>query len=251
MAKRKKAESIKESVDGNSIEKERSPIDSYLRGLNKFKLTDKQKELLKVLDENELIFIVGPAGTSKTWISCYYAIREYAYHKYDGVVMIKPIIESGEKIGYLPGSYEDKINPHYESFKTNLVELIGGESVTKLLEKNIFEFKPVTFMRGINIKNRLILADEVQNFDAKTIVTFVSRKGIGSKLIIAADISQNDIDFKYMALPWFMDLIKDIKGVAIFQFNNEDNMRDPFLIEILKRYEEAKATDNIPKNKYN
>ena len=227
-------------------EKAKGEITSYKNLLSLFKLTPKQKELMKVIEDNHVIILGGPAGTGKTIVTCYYAIKSLAERKYDTIICTKPIMEAGEKLGALPGTVEDKINPYYESYNQNFIKLIKKLNITKLIEKKTIDYKPISYMRGVTYDNACLLLDEAQNLDAKSLILFVTRMGKGSKVIISGDVSQSDIKDEQLAR-----LIKGVPGVAVFNFNEDDIMRNDILIEITKKYEEAKKIGDLPKNRYN
>ena len=193
---------------------------------------------------------ISSHNSAKSFISCYYAIKAIAEKSFDKIICIKPIMEAGEKLGALPGTIDNKIDPYYESFTQLFTQLIGKQIFNKLIEKEIIIFKPISYLRGTTI-NGLILMDESQNFDAKSLVLGITRMGKDAKVILTADIHQSDIKNEHIAFPWLAELVKDIEGVEYFKFNEKDIMRNSILIEITRRYEEAKIAGNVPKNKYN
>lgn len=218
--------------------------------LNHIKLTETQKKCLEVLDNNDICFITGPAGTAKTFLGCYYIIKAFINNQYSQVLLTKPIFEAGEKLGSLPGDVNDKIEPYYESYIHNLNKIIGRANVEKLIEKKNIIIKPISYMRGATYDNMILFGDEFQNFDAKSIILWTTRLGQNSKMIICGDVQQSDIKQEHVALPWFADLIKDIPKVGFFKFTEDDVVRNSILIEITKRYQRAKENGEIPKNKY-
>jgi len=215
----------------------------------KIKLKEKQKELMQIIDNNDLIIILGPAGVSKTFMDCYYAIEALAQHKFEKVIFTKPIKEAGEKLGALPGDINDKIDPYYESFRQNLLQIIDKPTLEKLIKSEVIEFKPLTYLRGCGFQKTLMVLDESQNCDWKSIMLFVTRMGIDSKIIISGDISQYDIDKKMTSLFGFSNMIENMQNVCIFKFNREDICRHPMLIEITDRYEKLKFNEKIIEEK--
>lgn len=213
--------------------------------LSKLKLTEKQIELMNIIDKNKIILITGPAGTSKTTIMIYYVLKALQKQTFDKIILTKPIEESGERLGYLPGDIASKIDPFIESYKYNFLKYITKQNYDKLIKDEIIEFKPLAYMRGLSFENHLMLLDEAQNADWKRLMLFVTRMGINSKVIIAGDTSQYDIKKDMVALNRFSDMVKDIEDVAVFEFTENDIMRDPILKEITKRYEKLKYSGEI------
>ena len=255
MAKRKNVTKQSEETKNLQIELEspeqqrRIATRSITQLLNKITLTDKQKELLKIINDNKLIVIIGPAGVSKTFSICYYITDLIAKHSLDfkQFILTKPIQESGEKLGFLPGDVSEKIGPYFESYVSNFEQMMPQIEFKKLLEKKKILYEPLAYMRGKSYQNSTLVLDEVQNADLRQIMLFVTRMGQGSKIILAGDVSQYDIQRDLMGLLKFTDMVKDIPSVAVFKFEREDIMRDPILIEITDRYEKIKHTE---KNKY-
>lgn len=217
--------------------------------LNKIILSEKQKELMDIIEMNDITVVTGPAGTSKTFIDCYYAVKSLKEEQFAKILMTKPIQEAGEKLGYLPGDVESKIDPHYESFKITLTKLLSKRILEKLFKENLIEFRPLAYMRGATFDNTLMILDEAQNSDIRQLMLFTTRMGRGSKVIISGDIHQYDINQYHVALPFFVDMIQGIKGIGHFNFGQEDIVRNKILIEITDRYEKLKAKDMLPKNK--
>ncbi len=217
--------------------------------LNEINLREKQRELVAMLDESDIVIITGPAGTSKTFIDSYYAIKSLRDHDFEKVIFTKPIQEAGEKLGALPGDVESKIDPYYESFRISMLKMIKSENLEKLLEKSFIEYRPLAYMRGATFDNTLMILDEAQNADIRQLMLFITRMGQGSKVIISGDVHQYDIRNFHVAFPFFVEMVKDIEGVGVFEFNREDIVRNKILIEITERYERLKAENKLPKNK--
>lgn len=193
---------------------------------------------------------ISSHNTSKTFASCYYAINCLKTHKYEKIILTKPVQEAGENLGFLPGSIDEKIAPHYESFVTNILKFVDKKTLERNYKDGIIENKPLAYMRGANFDDCLIIGDEFQNADIRALIMFITRMGKNSKVIICGDVSQHDIGKDYVALEYLIKLIGDVQGVGVFRFSEEDIMRHPILIEITKRYEKAKREDDkLPKVK--
>lgn len=228
-----------------STEKE-NPI-RFLSFSNKdnIELSPKQKELKTIIPENEITFVTGPAGTSKTFTICYSAIYELLQKKsIDKIILTKPIVEAGENLGFLPGDVESKINPYMESYMVTMEKLIGKKTLEDLIKNGKIEMRPVAYMRGATFDKSFMIMDEAQNLTMKQLITYITRLGKNSRMVIAGDISQNDIQQKLVKLPEFIDMLKGINKLYHFKFEKEDIVRNPILVEIVDRYEKYQLKEN-------
>jgi phosphate starvation-inducible PhoH-like protein len=201
-----------------------------------------QKYVERVLN-NDITFCQGPAGTSKTFTACYIALKLLAEKKIKTLVLCKPIQEAGEKLGFLPGDVQEKINPYMESYVSNMSKLIGVEATEKLVDAGIIQFKPLAFMRGDTYDDALMILDEAQNSQFKQLMLFVTRMGKNSKVIVTGDISQYDIAKKDIGLESFINLMEGIKGVGSHKFTEKDIVRAKILKDVVKRYEKWKLNN--------
>lgn len=222
---------------------------SHSINLSSIVMSEKQLELVNMIKDNHITFITGPAGTSKTFTTCYAALKLLADKKIEHIVLVKPIQESGEQLGFLPGSVEEKTNPYYESFKTNFYKICGKETYANLIKSEAIEYKQLAYLRGASIDNSLIVLDEAQNCDIRSLMLFITRMGENSKIILLGDISQHDIKEQFVGLPYLMKRMGDIDGVGKFLFSNNDIRRHPILITITERYEKDKSDKSLPLNK--
>lgn len=214
--------------------------------LQKITLTDNQLQLYKTIRENTITFVQGPAGSAKTFTACYTALALLAEKKVRQIILVKPVKESGnENLGALPGDIDDKIRPYLESFVTNFGKIIGVQSTSFMFSTDEIIFKPLAYMRGSGYDKALIFVDEAQNMDYKALMMAITRLGFESKMIIAGDVSQYDIKKNTVAMPNFINLIKDVSGIASFEFKKEDIVRNPILIAITDRYEKWKYDNNL------
>ena len=209
------------------------------------KLRQTQEKYLRTISNNEVTLCHGPAGTSKTFTACFTALTLLAEKKIKQIILCKPIQESGEKLGHLPGGVDEKIEPFMQSFVSNLRKIIGDEITQRLLDRGIIEFKPLAYMRGDTYDDCLMILDEAQNCTFKQLMLFITRMGKTSKVVIAGDVSQYDIPKAQAGLPGFIELLTGIKGVSSFKFSEDDIVRAEILKDIVNKYNKWKAENNI------
>jgi len=207
-------------------------------------LRKSQQQYVNTINDNQVTFCYGPAGTSKTFTACYVALQMLERKEIKQIILCKPIQEAGEKLGFLPGEVDEKIAPYIKSYKGNIEKIIGVEKTNILFEKNLFKFEPLAYMRGNTYDDALMILDEAQNADWKQLMLFVTRMGKDSKVIVAGDVSQSDIAKSRVSLPSFIDMIKSVKGVGIHMFKETDIVRAKILQDIVKKYDKWKDENN-------
>lgn len=238
MPRRKKQPEIVNEAD---IEKIRASLTKTNIKLKKVALTDKQLQLLKIIFDNDskIIFISGPAGTSKTYVAIYGALQLYNMNNERGITYVRTIAESGEKsLGALPGEMAEKINPYMMPMNEKLDELLipGQASIVK--EKEIIKGMPINYLRGASWRNEIVIADESQNFTFKELTTLMTRLGEGSKLLICGDPMQSDINGKSGFADMyslFNDNESKEKGINTFYFGAEDIKRSEILKYVIHK----------------
>jgi len=207
-------------------------------------LRQSQKKYVNRVLNNDITFCQGPAGTSKTFTACYIALQLLAEKKIKNLILCKPIQEAGEKLGFLPGDVQEKIDPYMESYITNMNKIIGVELTQQLIDSGIIQFKPLAFMRGDTYDDALMILDEAQNSTFKQLMLFVTRMGKSSKVIVTGDVSQYDIPKKDIGLESFITLMEGIKGIGSHIFTENDIVRAKILKDVVKRYEKWKLDNN-------
>ena len=213
--------------------------------LKQVSLKPSQKEYCDKIMNNDITLCHGPAGTSKTFVACYASMKLYTEDKIQRIILSKPIQESGEKLGFLPGDIKEKIDPFMESYRTNLEKINGWDNLIKLEGDGLIEFRPLAYMRGATFDNCLMVLDEAQNADFRQLMLFITRMGKNSKVLICGDVSQYDISRDKVALPKFIEMMDGIRGMGIHTFGDSDIVRNKILIEITERYDTWKANNKV------
>ena len=197
-----------------------------------------QYQMLKVIEENDVIFVSGSAGTGKTYLAMAYAVSELKKNKIKKIVITRPAVEAGEKLGFLPGDLKEKVDPYLVPIYDALDDFLGKEQVAKLVEKGIVEIAPLAYMRGRTLDNAFIILDEAQNSTTSQMRMFLTRLGFNSKMIITGDVTQIDLPhFARSGLVEAISLLKGIKGLEFVTFNKYDVMRHPIVTKIIEKYD--------------
>lgn len=239
--RRKMKEDLKNDVkDYNASQKKKMTFNKQEIEKSGIELTSKQNELYKAIRNNTLTTVQGPAGTSKTFTACYTALRLLADKKIEKIILTKPIQESGEQLGFLPGTVEEKTEPFMRSYFSNFEKIINKQSVSFMKTCGEIVVEPLAYMRGTTYDNAIILLDEAQNATIKQLMLWITRLGKNSKAVLMGDISQYDIKKQDSKFLEFIQMVDGVEGVYNFSFSKEDIVRHKILIEIVDRYERLK-----------
>ena len=206
--------------------------------------SEKQSEYIKALKENEIIMSLGPAGTGKSFLAVSIAITLLLEKKVERVILSRPAVEAGEKLGFLPGDMKEKVDPYLRPLYDALYELFGPDKIDKKIETGEIEIAPLAFMRGRTLKNCFAILDEAQNATETQIKMFLTRIGENSKLVVNGDPSQIDLMNKsHSGLIKSRNILKDIKEIKIIEFDHKDVVRNPLVSKIIRAYQNKNVDD--------
>ena len=206
--------------------------------------SEKQSEYIKALKENDIIMSLGPAGTGKSFLAVSVAITLLMEKKIDRVILSRPAVEAGEKLGFLPGDMKEKVDPYLRPLYDALYELFGADKIDKKIETGEIEIAPLAFMRGRTLKNCFAILDEAQNATETQIKMFLTRIGENSKLVVNGDPSQVDlINKKDSGLIKSKKILKDLDEIKIIEFDHHDVVRHPLVSKIIKAYQNKSVDD--------
>lgn len=185
-----------------------------------------------------MVFSIGPAGTGKTFLAVGMAAAALAEKKIKRIILCRPAVEAGEKLGFLPGDLAEKVNPYLRPLYDSLYDLIGFDKVAKLLERSVIEIAPLAFMRGRTLSDAFIILDEAQNTTPEQMKMFLTRMGFGSKAVITGDITQIDLpEGKKSGLRDAAENLQEVDGVVFFRFTEKDVVRHPLVSRIVTAYD--------------
>ena len=206
--------------------------------------SEKQSEYIKALKENDIVMSLGPAGTGKSFLAVSVAVTLLMEKKIDRVILSRPAVEAGEKLGFLPGDMKEKVDPYLRPLYDALYELFGVDKIDKKIETGEIEIAPLAFMRGRTLKNCFAILDEAQNATDTQIKMFLTRIGENSKLVVNGDPSQIDLLNKsHSGLIKSREILKDLKEIKVIEFDHNDVVRHPLVSKIIRAYQK-KSTDD-------
>ena len=201
-----------------------------------------QQKYLEVISNKELVFGIGPAGTGKTYLAVAAAINELITGKVEKVVVTRPAVEAGEKLGFLPGDLSQKVDPYLRPLYDALFQTIGFKETNKLIENNVIEIAPLAFMRGRTLNKSFIILDEGQNTTPEQMKMFLTRFGYGSKVIVTGDLTQIDLPKDITSgLIHALDILRELEDVGLVRFSSKDVARHSLVQKIVEAYEKFKS----------
>ncbi|HOS69039.1 MAG TPA: PhoH family protein [Bacillota bacterium] len=197
-----------------------------------------QKRYIDAIRSNEVVFGIGPAGTGKTYLAMAMAVKAFKSHEVSRIILTRPAVEAGEKLGFLPGDLQNKVDPYLRPLYDALHDIMGAETYQKHIERGVIEVAPLAYMRGRTLDDSYIILDEAQNTSPEQMKMFLTRLGFGSKAIITGDITQIDLPKgKYSGLKQVMEILRGIKGIGFVYFSEKDVVRHKLVKDIIKAYE--------------
>tara|TARA_A100001015_G_scaffold298358_1_gene380989 strand:- start:1159 stop:2163 length:1005 start_codon:yes stop_codon:yes gene_type:complete len=206
--------------------------------------SEKQSDYIKALKENDIVMSLGPAGTGKSFLAVSVGITLLMEKKIDRVILSRPAVEAGEKLGFLPGDMKEKVDPYLRPLYDALYELFGADKIDKKIETGEIEIAPLAFMRGRTLKNCFAILDEAQNATETQIKMFLTRIGENSKLVVNGDPSQIDlINKSHSGLIKSKNILEDLNEIKIIEFDHNDVVRHPLVSKIIRAYQKNSADD--------
>jgi phosphate starvation-inducible protein PhoH and related proteins len=203
-----------------------------------------QTEYLNNVRTHDLTFGIGPAGTGKTYLAVACAVEALQSESVRRIVLVRPAVEAGERLGFLPGDLSQKVDPYLRPMYDALYEMMGFERVAKLIERNVIEVAPLAFMRGRSLNDSFVILDEAQNTTNEQMKMFLTRIGFGSKAVVTGDITQVDLpSAKQSGLRTVISILRGVRGIAFTMFTSRDVVRHPLVQRIVQAYE-ANTPDN-------
>jgi len=203
-----------------------------------------QTEYLNNVRTHDLTFGIGPAGTGKTYLAVACAVEALQSESVRRIVLVRPAVEAGERLGFLPGDLSQKVDPYLRPMYDALYEMMGFERVAKLIERNVIEVAPLAFMRGRSLNDSFVILDEAQNTTNEQMKMFLTRIGFGSKAVVTGDITQVDLpSAKQSGLRTVINILRGVSGIAFTMFTSRDVVRHPLVQRIVQAYE-ANTPDN-------
>ena len=208
-----------------------------------------QKEYVDAIRKNKIVFGIGPAGTGKTYLAVALAVTALKNHDVERIILTRPAVEAGEKLGFLPGDLAEKVDPYLRPIYDALQDMMGGESYLKAIERGSIEIAPLAYMRGRTLSNSFIILDEAQNTTREQMKMFLTRMGEGSKIVVTGDITQ--IDLPHHVVSGMKDAVSVLEGVEdikVIRFDHRDVVRHELVSRIIRAYEKADKEREQKKN---
>ncbi len=201
-----------------------------------------QRRYIEAIEKHDMVLGVGPAGTGKTYLAVAMAISALLAKKVNRIILARPAVEAGERLGFLPGTLQEKVDPYLRPLYDALYDMLDPERVDRYLEKNVIEIAPIAFMRGRTLNDSFIILDEAQNTTSEQMKMFVTRLGFNSKAVITGDITQIDLpNHKRSGMVEAIDILKDVEGISVVYFDEGDVVRHHLVQRIIRAYDDYKV----------
>ncbi len=197
-----------------------------------------QRAYMESIETNDMVFAIGPGGTGKTYLAVAMAVSALLTKKVDRIILVRPAVEAGEKLGYLPGTLQEKVDPYMRPLYDALYDLLEPDKLSRFLEKGVIEVAPLAFMRGRTLNSSFVILDEAQNTTSEQMKMFLTRLGFNSKAVITGDITQIDLPpGRRSGLIEALEVVEQIAGIGFIRFNERDVVRHSLVQQIIKAYE--------------
>jgi phosphate starvation-inducible PhoH-like protein len=239
-------DNLMEDEGSKMVEKEdRSGIIVYgNHGLKVKARTINQQKLVKAVNEHDMVFAVGPAGTGKPYTAVALAVRALKEKEVKRIILTRPAVEAGENLGFLPGDMKEKLDPYMMPLYDALRDMIPAEKLKDMIEFGVIEIAPLAFMRGRTLDKAFVILDEAQNATKMQMKMFLTRMGMSAKFVVTGDMSQVDLPRKQQSgLSYALDLLKDTEGLGIIRLNQTDVIRHPLVKRIIDAFDKADAEE--------
>ncbi|HEY6935998.1 MAG TPA: PhoH family protein [Terriglobales bacterium] len=201
-----------------------------------------QRRYLEAIEKYDMVFGIGPAGTGKTYLAVAMAISALLAKRVNRIILARPAVEAGERLGFLPGTLQEKVDPYLRPLYDALYDMLDPEKVDRYLEKNVIEIAPIAFMRGRTLNDSFVILDEAQNTTSEQMKMFVTRLGFNSKAVITGDVTQIDLpNYRRSGLLEALDILKNVDGLSFIWFDESDVVRHQLVQRIIRAYDEHKA----------
>ena len=199
--------------------------------------SENQQRLIEAYEKNDMVFAVGPAGTGKTYLSIALAVKALKEKTAKKIILSRPAVEAGEKLGFLPGDMKDKIDPYLQPLYDALEDMIPRQKLNEMMEQNVIQIAPLAFMRGRTLNDAIVILDEAQNTTPAQIKMFLTRMGMNTKMIITGDMTQIDLPRPQKSgLIEALHILKDVEGIAVIELNQKDIVRHKLVTRIVNAY---------------
>jgi phosphate starvation-inducible PhoH-like protein len=206
-----------------------------------------QRRYLEAIDAHDIVFGVGPAGTGKTYLAMTQAVASLVSKRVTRIILARPAVEAGERLGFLPGDLQEKVNPYLRPLYDALYDMMDAERVGRLLERGVIEVAPIAFMRGRTLNDAFVILDEAQNTTSEQMKMFLTRLGTGSKAVVTGDVTQIDLPAGRMSgLIEALKIVSGIEGIATIYFDDRDVVRHGLVQRIVRAYDAHAATPKSP-----
>ena len=244
-----KEEVILDIIKGNKpqVEKTGDVIVYSVTGKAITPRSDNQLKLVKEYEKNDMVFAIGPAGSGKTYTAIALAVRALKNKEIKKIILSRPAVEAGEKLGFLPGDMKEKIDPYLQPLYDALQDMIPSAKLKEYMELNIIQIAPLAFMRGRTLNDAVVILDEAQNTTSAQIKMFLTRMGMNTKMIVTGDMTQIDLPHSQTSgLVQALKILKGVKGISFVELNKKDIVRHKLVTKIVEAYEKYEKRETLP-----